>query len=64
VDIKRTEIESADEIARAIERAEKTLGRGRVKYVHPDCGFWMLKRNMADGKIRALVKGRDLFEGR
>lgn len=64
VDIKRTEIESADEIARAIERAEKLLGRGRVKYVHPDCGFWMLKRNMADGKIRALVEGRDLYEGR
>ena len=46
------------------ERAEKLLGPGRVKYVHPDCGFWMLKRNMADGKIRALVKGRDLYEGR
>ena len=64
VDVKRTEVESAEEIARAIERAEKTLGPGRVKYVHPDCGFWMLKRNMADGKIRALVAGRDLFEGR
>jgi 5-methyltetrahydropteroyltriglutamate--homocysteine methyltransferase len=64
IDIKRTEIETADEIARAIERAEKTLGRGRVRYIHPDCGFWMLKRNMADGKIRALVKGRDLYEGR
>ena len=64
VDIKRTEIESPEEIARAIERAAKLLGRGRVRYVHPDCGFWMLKRNMADGKIRALVKGRDLYEGR
>ena len=64
VDIKRTEIETADGIARSIERAENTLGRGRVKYVHPDCGFWMLKRNIADGKIRALVKGRDLYEGR
>jgi 5-methyltetrahydropteroyltriglutamate--homocysteine methyltransferase len=64
VDIKRTEVESADAIARAIERAEKVLGRGRVKYIHPDCGFWNLKRNMADGKIRALVKGRDLYEGR
>jgi len=63
VDVKRTEVESAEEIARAIERAEKTLGPGRVKYVHPDCGLWMLKRNMADGKIRALVQGRDLFEG-
>ena len=64
VDIKQTEIESADQVARAIERAEKTLGRGRVKYIHPDCGFWMLKRNMADGKMRALVMGRDLYEGR
>jgi len=64
VDVKRTEVESAEEIARAIERAQKALGPGRVKYVHPDCGFWMLKRNMADGKIRALVQGRDLFEGR
>jgi 5-methyltetrahydropteroyltriglutamate--homocysteine methyltransferase len=64
VDIKRTEVESADQVARAIERAEKLLGRGRVKYIHPDCGFWMLKRNMADGKIRALVQGRDLYEGR
>jgi 5-methyltetrahydropteroyltriglutamate--homocysteine methyltransferase len=64
VDIKRTEVESADDIARAIERAERVLGRGRVRYIHPDCGFWMLKRNMADGKTRALVKGRDLYEGR
>jgi hypothetical protein len=24
----------------------------------------MLKRNIADGKIRALVEGRDLYEGR
>jgi 5-methyltetrahydropteroyltriglutamate--homocysteine methyltransferase len=64
VDIKKTEIESPSEIARAIERAEKLLGRGRVKYVHPDCGFWMLKRNMADGKMRAIAAGRDLYEGR
>jgi len=64
IDIKRTEIENASAIARAIERAEKLLGRGRVKYVHPDCGFWMLKRSIADGKMRALVAGRDLYEGR
>jgi 5-methyltetrahydropteroyltriglutamate--homocysteine methyltransferase len=64
IDIKRTEIESADQIARSIERAEKVLGQQRVKYVHPDCGFWMLRRNMADGKMRALVAGRDRYEGR
>lgn len=64
VDIKQTTIESPETIARAIERADKVLGPGRVKYVHPDCGFWMLKRGIADGKIRALVRGRDLYEGR
>jgi 5-methyltetrahydropteroyltriglutamate--homocysteine methyltransferase len=64
VDIKQTVIESADQIARQIEAADKVLGVGRVKYVHPDCGFWMLKRSIADGKIRALKRGRDLYEGR
>jgi 5-methyltetrahydropteroyltriglutamate--homocysteine methyltransferase len=63
VDIKATEVESADTIARALERAEKLLGAGRVRYIHPDCGFWMLKRPIADAKIRALVLGRDLYEG-
>ena len=62
VDIKRTEIESADAVAQAIEQADKILGLGRVKYIHPDCGLWMLKRGIADGKIRALVRGRDLYE--
>jgi 5-methyltetrahydropteroyltriglutamate--homocysteine methyltransferase len=64
IDVKATEIEQPEAIARAIERAEKTLGPDRVKYVHPDCGFWMLKRTIADGKMRALVRGRDLYEGR
>lgn len=64
VDVKRTEVESADTIARAIDAAEKMLGAGRVTYIHPDCGFWMLKRPIADAKIRALVAGRDLYEGR
>ncbi|MDE1932568.1 cobalamin-independent methionine synthase II family protein [Bradyrhizobium sp.] len=64
IDVKVTEIETPEAVARFIERAEKTLGPGRVKYVHPDCGFWMLKRSIADGKMRAIVRGRDLFEGR
>ena len=64
VDIKATEVESADAVARAIERAETMLGAGRVKYIHPDCGFWMLKRPIADAKIRALAQGRDRYEGR
>jgi 5-methyltetrahydropteroyltriglutamate--homocysteine methyltransferase len=61
VDIKKTEVESADEIARAIERAEKILGRNRVRYIHPDCGFWMLKRNFAHVNLRPMVDGRDHY---
>ncbi len=63
VDIKVNHIESADEIARRIEAAESKLGAGRVKYIHPDCGFWMLKRSVADRKIAALAAGRDRFLG-
>jgi 5-methyltetrahydropteroyltriglutamate--homocysteine methyltransferase len=63
-DVKSTEIESADAIARTLERAASVLGAGRIRYIHPDCGLWMLKRSIADGKIRALAKGRDLYEGR
>jgi 5-methyltetrahydropteroyltriglutamate--homocysteine methyltransferase len=64
VDIKVNHVEAPEEIARAIERAELALGAGRVRYIHPDCGFWMLKRSVADRKIAALVAGRDLYLGR
>jgi len=64
VDIKVNHVETADEIAAAIEEAEKVIGKSRVKWVHPDCGFWMLKRSVADHKMEALVKGRDRFLGR
>ena len=64
VDIKINRIETAGEIARAIERAETALGPGRVRFVHPDCGFWMLKRSVADRKIAVLAQGRDLYLGR
>ena len=63
VDIKINHVETPDEVAAAIERAEHALGAGRVRYVHPDCGFWMLKRSVADRKIAALAKGRDLYLG-
>lgn len=64
IDIKVNHIETPDEVAGRIEKAVKRLGEGRVRWVHPDCGFWMLKRSIADRKIRALVEGRDLFVGR
>jgi 5-methyltetrahydropteroyltriglutamate--homocysteine methyltransferase len=64
IDIKDNEVESPELIASRIERIVKILGMDRLRYVHPDCGFWMLHRSVADRKIRALVEGRDMFEGR
>ena len=64
IDIKDNEVESPELIASRIERVVKTLGPERLRYVHPDCGFWMLQRSVVDRKMRALVEGRDLFEGR
>ena len=64
VDVKVNRVETPEEIARALERAEKVLGPGRVRFIHPDCGFWMLKRSVADRKIAALAQGRDLYLGR
>jgi 5-methyltetrahydropteroyltriglutamate--homocysteine methyltransferase len=64
VDVKVNRVETAEEIARAIERAEQCVGAGRVGWIHPDCGFWMLKRSVADRKIAALARGRDLYLGR
>jgi len=61
IDIKVNHVETPDEVARALERAEQALGPGRIRYAHPDCGFWMLKRSVADRKIDALVRGRDLY---
>jgi 5-methyltetrahydropteroyltriglutamate--homocysteine methyltransferase len=64
IDIKDNEIESPESVAQRIEAAADALGVERIKYVHPDCGFWMLPRSVSDGKMRTLVAGRDLFEGR
>jgi 5-methyltetrahydropteroyltriglutamate--homocysteine methyltransferase len=64
IDIKTNLVESADEVAARIDQAEKLLGTDRVKFVHPDCGFWMLKRSVADRKMQALVQGRDRYLGK
>lgn len=64
IDIKDNAVEAPDLIARRIERAVAVLGAERVKWVHPDCGFWMLSRIVADRKMQALVAGRDLYLGK
>ena len=63
VDVKANQVESADDVAKALEQAEAKLGEGRVHWIHPDCGFWMLKRSVADRKIASLAAGRDLYLG-
>jgi 5-methyltetrahydropteroyltriglutamate--homocysteine methyltransferase len=64
IDIKDNEVETPEIVAQRIEHAVQVLGIQRIKWVHPDCGFWMLPRSVADQKMRALVVGRDLFMGR
>jgi 5-methyltetrahydropteroyltriglutamate--homocysteine methyltransferase len=64
IDIKSNVVETPETVAKRIEEAVSALGEDRVTYINPDCGFWMLKRSVADRKIHALVEGRDLFEGR
>jgi 5-methyltetrahydropteroyltriglutamate--homocysteine methyltransferase len=61
VDIKSNIVESAEEIARKIGETAEVLGEERIACINPDCGFWMLKRSVADRKIAALVEGRDLY---
>ncbi len=63
IDIKVNHIEAPFEVAKRLERAAHVLGVERIGWAHPDCGFWMLKRSIAERKIDALVKGRDLFLG-
>jgi 5-methyltetrahydropteroyltriglutamate--homocysteine methyltransferase len=63
IDIKVNHVETADEVASRIEAVEKKVGPDRVRWVHPDCGFWMLKRSIADAKMRALVAGRNKYLG-
>ena len=64
IDIKDNQIETPEQVAARIEHAGRVVGVERIQYVHPDCGFWMLPRFVADAKMRALVAGRDLFAGK
>lgn len=63
IDIKVNTVESPETVASRIETAVKAMGADRVRWVNPDCGFWMNPRSVADRKIEALVKGRDIFLG-
>ena len=64
IDIKDNVVESPDLVARRIQNAIDILGPDRIAWVHPDCGFWMLPRTVADRKMFSLVAGRDLLLGK
>lgn len=64
IDIKDNQVETPAQVASRIEHAAKAVGVERIQYVHPDCGFWMLPRFVADAKMQALVSGRNLFIGK
>jgi 5-methyltetrahydropteroyltriglutamate--homocysteine methyltransferase len=64
IDVKVNTVETPEIVAARIEEGSRLLGPGRIKWVHPDCGFWMNKRSIADRKMEALVRGRDLFLGK
>ena len=63
IDVKVNPVETPDDVAASIEKAERVLGSGRIRWVHPDCGFWMLQRSVVDRKIETLVKGRNKYLG-
>ena len=64
IDVKVNTVETPEVVAGRIESAAQIVGAGRIRWVHPDCGFWMNKRSVADRKMVSLVKGRDLYLGR
>ncbi|MBN02065.1 MAG: methionine synthase [Planctomycetaceae bacterium] len=64
IDIKDNVVESKEVVAERIEVVADRVGEERIQYIHPDCGFWMLPRSVSDAKMRAMVEGRDLFQGR
>ena len=64
IDVKDLQVESASDVASRIEALADLLGVDRLQYVHPDCGLQVLPGPIADGKLRALVAGRNLFVGK
>jgi 5-methyltetrahydropteroyltriglutamate--homocysteine methyltransferase len=61
IDVKDLTVETPEVVAERIRRAVAAVGPQRLRYVHPDCGLWMLPRSVADGKLAALGRGRDLY---
>ena len=61
IDVKDLQVETPDRVAGRMETWANLFGVERLAFVHPDCGLQHLPREVADGKLRSLVQGRDLF---
>ena len=61
VDIKVNHVETPEEVAAALRTAEETLGPGRVRYAHPDCGFWglPLRADRSSGLVMGAILPRE-----
>ena len=64
IDVKDLQVETSEVVAGRLEALAKIVGAGRIAYANPDCGLQHLPRDAATGKLRALVKGRDLYMGK
>ncbi len=62
IDLRDTAVETPEIVAERIEAALKYLPSDRV-VVAPDCGMKYLDRDVAFGKLCAMVQGRDLVMG-
>ena len=64
IDVKNSYVETADDVARRIDRVLDTgVPPDRLTLV-PDCGFSQTARHLTVPKLRSLVGGRDLARGR
>jgi 5-methyltetrahydropteroyltriglutamate--homocysteine methyltransferase len=59
LDLGDPEVETAEIVAERIRAALKHVSADRV-LVAPDCGMKYLAREVARGKLRALVEGAEL----
>jgi 5-methyltetrahydropteroyltriglutamate--homocysteine methyltransferase len=56
-------VETPEQVAERIERALEVVPPERLQ-VGPDCGMKYLPRDVAYGKLRALVEGAELVRAR
>jgi 5-methyltetrahydropteroyltriglutamate--homocysteine methyltransferase len=59
VDVQNHRIETPEEVAQTIQRVATIVSPERL-WVNPDCGLNHLPRDVAFGKLRAMVAGTHL----